>query len=32
MNPFLMDGPGGRSYSDMCWGFLEEASDPALGE
>ena len=32
MNPFLMDGPGGRSYIDMYWDFLEEAIDAALVE
>ena len=32
MNPFLMDGPGGRSYIDMYWDFLEEAIDAALLE
>ena len=30
MNPFLMDGPGERSYIDMYWDFLEEAIDAAL--
>ena len=32
MNPFLMDGPGERSYIDMYWDFLEEAIDAALRE
>lgn len=32
MNPFLMDGPGERSYIDMYWDFLEEAIDAALVE
>ena len=32
MNPFLMDGPGERSYIDMYWDFLEEAIDAALLE
>ena len=32
MNPFLMDGPGERSYIDMYWDFLEEAIDAALAE
>ena len=32
MNPFLMDGPGERSYIDMYWDFLEEAIDDALLE
>ena len=30
MNPFLMDGPGERSYIDMYWDFLEGAIDAAL--
>ena len=30
MNPFLMDGPGERSYIDMYWDFLEAAIDAAL--
>ena len=30
MNPFLMDGPGGRTYIDMYWSFLEEAINAAL--
>lgn len=32
MNPFLMDGPGERSYIDMYWDFLEEAIDASLAE
>ncbi len=32
MNPFLLDGPGGRSYIDMYWDFLEEAINAALAE
>lgn len=32
MNPFLMDGPGERSYIDMYWDFLEEAISAALLE
>ena len=32
MNPFLMDGPNGRSYIDLYWDFLEEAIDFALAE
>jgi len=30
MNPFLMDGLGERSYSDMYRDFPEEAIDAAL--
>lgn len=30
MNPFLMDGPGERSYIDMYWDFLEETINAAL--
>ena len=32
MNPFLMDGPRGRSYIDMYWDFLEEAINASLLE
>ena len=32
MNPFLMDGPGERSYIDMYWDFLEEAIEASLAE
>ena len=32
MNPFLMDGPGGGSYIEMYWDFLEETIDWALEE
>ena len=32
MNPFLLDGPGGRSYIDMYWDFLEEAINAALAD
>ena len=32
MNPFLMNGPGERSYINMYWDSLEEAIDAALLE
>ncbi len=32
MNPFLLDGPGERTYIDMYWDFLEEAINDALSQ
>ena len=30
MNPWLLDGPGGRSYIDLYWEYLEAVIDDTL--
>ena len=32
MNPFLLEGPGGESYVDLYWDFLERSVDEVLSE
>ncbi len=32
MNPWLLDGPDGRSYIDLYWEYLERVIDEVLGE
>ena len=32
MNPWLLAGPGGRSYIDAYWSYLESVIDEVLGE
>ncbi|HSM61280.1 MAG TPA: hypothetical protein VK849_10805, partial [Longimicrobiales bacterium] len=32
MNPWLLSGPGGRSYIDLYWEFLESVIDEVLEE
>ena len=31
MNPWLLDGPGERSYIDLYWEYMEEVIDQVLG-
>jgi len=30
MNPWLLDGPGERSYIDLYWEYLEDVIDEVL--
>jgi hypothetical protein len=32
MNPWLLDGPGGRNYIDLYWAYLEQVVDEILAD